>query len=182
MLSAWSSSQSAPSDSHDDANETVKLSSTVDARSIIVKKRDVAISDLLRTALQVDPSAKELFLSVNGSSLAFISAFIAHHGGNEPKCPPVPLASSVMSDVCEDRWDAVFIDTVATEGNVYDVCLAANYMGITSLIHLAAAKIASGIRTRPVNHIRAALTPTDTHRALYPILGVLLATLLLGSV
>jgi S-phase kinase-associated protein 1 len=84
-----------------------------------------------------------------------------HPTGEEPPIIPKPLRAKEMSQVCPDPKDAVFIDTIESKSgmqNVYDLCLAANYMEIKALVNLCCAKTASLVRGVPVDKVGQTLT------------------------
>jgi hypothetical protein len=141
----------------------IKLVATVDEFTATVDKSCAVISALVKEAMDKDSSMDSLDLAVNKTSLQSIVEFMEYHKGKEPKNPEKPLKSAVMAEVCEDKWDADFIDTLTEKKlqNVYDLVLAANYMNIPSLLHLASAKIASLVRDQPMDKIRSILVESE---------------------
>jgi hypothetical protein len=81
---------------------------------------------------------------------------MAHHKGKEPGVIAKPLTSAVMSEVCEDAFDAALVDGLCNQ-DLYDLILAANFMDCSALLHLGAAKVASMVKVAhlspPSNHI-----------------------------
>eukprot|EP00463_Aulacantha_scolymantha_P000166 TRINITY_DN1097_c0_g2_i1.p1 TRINITY_DN1097_c0_g2~~TRINITY_DN1097_c0_g2_i1.p1 ORF type:complete len:109 (+),score=21.46 TRINITY_DN1097_c0_g2_i1:392-718(+) len=89
-----------------------------------------------------------------------------HHKGVELKPVESPLKSTKMAEVCEDQWDASFIDGIGEiRQDLYDLILAANYMDIKSLLHLGLAKVASLIKGKPLDKLKEILsTDGDSKR------------------
>jgi S-phase kinase-associated protein 1 len=64
-----------------------------------------------------------------------------------------PIKSDRMEENVSDKWYAEFIDKLDND-KLMKILLAANYMDISSLINLAAAKIASQIKDKTPKEIR----------------------------
>ncbi len=120
------------------------------------------ISRLVYTAVDQDASATKVSLpSVSTEILDEVVKFMEHHEGEEPPMIPKPLRSKEMKSVCQDRWDATYIDGIAEDRQkLYDLMMAANYMDIKSLLHLACAKVASLIKGQPLEKIKEILQPS----------------------
>lgn len=118
------------------------------------------ISNLAKISLEADPSATELpLLSVKDSVLPKVVEYMQHHKGVAMPILAHPLRSSVMAEVCQDKWDATFIDAIADDRQMlYDVILTANYLDIKCLLHLGSAKVASLIKGKPLAMMRTILT------------------------
>ncbi len=98
-----------------------------------------------------------------GAILTLVVEYMLHHQGIEPPIVEKPLRSKKMSDVCKDKWDAAFIDTIGEDRQkLYDLILAANYMDIKSLLHLGCAKVASLIKGMPLEKIKDILAVDQT--------------------
>jgi S-phase kinase-associated protein 1 len=117
------------------------------------------MSKLVQTSLESDEEADELPVpAVTLVSLELIVQYVVHHKGVHPAAIEKPLRSSRMEDVCEDKWDAKFIDDIGEDrGKLYDLILAANYMDIQSLLMLGLAKIASLIKGKPLEQYKEIL-------------------------
>jgi len=134
-----------------------------------VEKKHAFISVLVRTSIENDSTATEVPLpGVEDNILKLIVDYMKHHEGTE--LPPVesPLKSCVMKEVCQDKWDAEFIDNIGVKRqNLYDLILAANYMDIKSCLHLGLAKVASLIKGKPLDQLKEILsTEKDDTRTL----------------
>ncbi len=126
-----------------------------------------SISDLI-TASRTGESVMELELpQVKGKTLSLVIEYLNHHKGEQGQLLEMPLRSARMMDVCEDAWDARFIDRVADMGNasLYEMVIAANYLGIKCLLHLSAARVAAKIKGLPISKLKETLSipsPEDT--------------------
>lgn len=143
----------------DEVEGTLKLTSK-DEKPFDVQKKHAYISVLVKTSCENDVSATEVPLpGVEGAILKYVAQYMIHHQGVEPPIVESPLKSTVMKEVVKDEWDATFIDEIG-EGrqNLYDLILAANYMDIKSLLHLGLAKVASLIKGKPLDQLKAILS------------------------
>jgi len=129
--------------------------------SFEVDKKHAFVSNLVKTSLENDASASSLDIpGVSGPILEKVVEYINHHKGQEPPIIEKPLRSKVLKDVCQDKWDAEYIDKIGeNRQNLYDLILAANYMDIKSLLHLGCAKVASLIKGQPLEKIKEILDP-----------------------
>lgn len=134
---------------------------------MVVERKHAYISTLVKTSLDTDPSATEVPIpSVTCAILAEVLSYMNHHKGVEPPIVEKPLRSTVMSDVCKDKWDAAFIDRIGENRQaLYDLMLAANYMDIKSLLHLGCAKVGSLIKGQPLEKIKDILSTSGPKEA-----------------
>jgi S-phase kinase-associated protein 1 len=147
----------------DVGNDTgpLKLVAKDGKTSFEVDKKHAFVSNLVKTSLENDTSASSLDIpGVSGPILEKVVEYINHHKGTEPPIIEKPLRSKVLKDVCQDKWDAEYIDKIGeNRQNLYDLILAANYMDIKSLLHLGCAKVASLIKGQPLEKIKEILDP-----------------------
>ena len=66
---------------------------------------------------------------------------------------PKPIRSVDMAKVVEDVWDADFINSMPKK-DLFQLTLAANYMDMTDLLHLACAKVATMIKGKSPEEIK----------------------------
>merc|ERR1712066_55623 len=78
--------------------------------------------------------------------------YMVYHQGNPPKEIEKPLKSQNMRDVCSE-WDANFIEV--DQETLFELILAANYMDVKALLDLTCAKVASMIKGKSPEDIRA---------------------------
>ena len=149
----------------DDSTGEIELTSKGGDKKKLPKKHAM-ISGLVKTALEQDSGATEVPLpGVTSEILHKVVEYMKHHEGKEPPIIPKPLRSKKMKEVCEDHWDATFIDSVGeNRQKLYDLILAANYMDIKSLLHLGCAKVASLIKGEPLEKIKGIIEPCDKQK------------------
>jgi S-phase kinase-associated protein 1 len=142
------------------ASKQLKLNSK-DGKGFPVDRKHAFISNLIKTGLENDDKADEFPVpGVTAPILEKVVEYMTHHKGTEPPIIEKPLRSKVMRDVCQDKWDAEFIDRIGeTRQVLYDLILAANYMDIKGLLHLGCAKVASLIKGQPLEKIKEILDP-----------------------
>jgi hypothetical protein len=149
-----------------DLDGDLKLTSKC-GTSISIKKKWAFVSVLVKTSIENDETATEVPLpGVDGPILKLVTKYMQHHEGVEPPIVESPLKSTVMKEVCQDKWDAEFIDNIGEiRQSLYDLILAANYMDIKSLLHLGLAKVASLIKGQPLDKLKDILsTENDDKR------------------
>lgn len=146
-------------DEETDPSGSIKLVAK-DKLEFTIEKKLIYISNLIRTTLQMDPTAVEIPVpGVKSEILALIVQYCQHHKGIQPPIIPKPLRHKEMKLVCSDIWDANFIDKVGDKrSHLYDLILASNYLDINSLVHLGCAKVASLIKGQPLEKIKEILT------------------------
>lgn len=123
-----------------------------------VNRNHAFISVLVKTGLEQEGdecATVSLNLAVKSEILKLIVEYMNHHKGEEPPVIKKPLRYKEMTDVCKDKWDANFIDTIGeNRQRLYDLIMAANYMDMKALLHLACAKVASLIKGEPLENIK----------------------------
>ena len=102
-------------------NTNIKLI-TKEGKEIEVSKKAIELSDLLKNAEK-------------------IKEYLTHFNGIAPPEIEKPLSNNEMKNVT-DEWSAGFINKLTIE-ELVNLTVAANYMGINSLLDLCSAKIAS---------------------------------------
>ena len=90
--------------------------------------------------------------NVTAPVLEKVLAFCRHHRDAPMADIEKPLRSENMHEVVE-AWDADFIDM--EQNSLFDLILAANYMDIPALLDLGTAKVASMIKGKTPEEIRA---------------------------
>lgn len=79
--------------------------------------------------------------------------YLTYYKDKVPKEIPKPLPTATLGD-CLDQWDLDFINSFQLN-DVFDLINAANYMDIPSLLDLACCKIASVMKGKTAEEIRA---------------------------
>ena len=90
---------------------------------------------------------------IKSNILEKVIAYLTYYKEKSPKEIPKPLPSANLADVV-DQWDIDFINSIELN-NVFDMINAANYMDISSLLDLSCAKIASVMKGKTAEEIRA---------------------------
>ena len=79
--------------------------------------------------------------------------YLTYYKDKEPAQIPKPLPSANLIEFTNE-WDVNFINSIELDG-IFDLINAANYMDINSLLDLACAKIASLMKGKSAQEIRA---------------------------
>jgi len=116
----------------------------------------VKLSKVWATPLEGDPEATEIPANrIEAKTLQLVVEWLNYHDGTAPAAIAKPLISKEMVAVCSDPWDAKFVNRVVPKGEagcypdlnpLFDLILAANYVGILVLIQLGSARVASAIK------------------------------------
>lgn len=159
-MSGSESDSVAGLDEEEEAPSTVILVA-VDGGEVLVEREHAVAASLVRATLENDRTARRVPIpGVESRPLRAVAAYLAHHEGREAAPPAYPLQSRWMKRVCEDPWDAQFVDRLGDQPDTLAaVLLAANYVGLDALVHLCAAKIASQIKDIPLEQMEDALAP-----------------------
>merc|ERR1711964_709720 len=105
--------------------------------------------------------AKEIEIKkVSGPILNLIVDYLKHHDGKVPAEIKKPIKSVKMEKICEDPWDAEYINK-QTKKDIFQIILGANYMDIKSLLHLGCAKIATLIKGKSPEEIKKVLADDE---------------------
>ncbi|KAJ2380356.1 hypothetical protein GGI23_007807, partial [Coemansia sp. RSA 2559] len=94
---------------------------------------------------------------VNGKTLKKVIEFCEHHKDDPvdgDDFDDLPRRSDDM-----DSWDKEFIDV--EQDTLFEVLLAANYMGCSALLDLACARVANMVRNKDAAEIREMFNITD---------------------
>jgi hypothetical protein len=137
-------------------------------------RRAATLSELLREMPTADDTNHYTFPESSNFkpvALDFVVEYLQHYDGTMPPPPRKPLLMNDMNaDLCE--WDVSFMMRVHAShlANVYSLMYAANYLGVTSLLDLAAVKVASLIKGKPLDALREILKlPSDTPKELVQV-------------
>ena len=125
-----------------------------DGQSFILPKIHAYLSNLVKCTSEQDNTSTQIELSIEGEVLTRIVEYLTHHKGISPEEIKKPLRSLDMSKIVVDQWDATFINSLV-QSDLFNVILAANYMDIRPLLNLGCAKIASCIKGKTNEEIKA---------------------------
>ena len=157
-------------DAEDDSGTIIlssKPSGSGEAKEFSIDKKNALISILVKQALETDPSAERIPVPmVEAAILEKIVQYMNHWKGTEAAVIEKPLRQKELSAVT-NSFDADFIDGIdnASRQDLYDIILAANYMGIEGLLHLGNAKVASLIKGQPLEKIKDILAKGTIHES-----------------
>ena len=122
-------------------DSTIKLV-LKDQKEDEITKKAAELSELLKTAINDYPNETSFPLNeVDEKSGEKIKEFLTHCNGTAPAEIEKPITSNEMKNLT-DEWSANFVDKMSTE-ELVNLTVAANYMGINSLLDLCCAKVAT---------------------------------------
>jgi len=120
---------------------------SVDNKVFRILKKNAVISDMISVALE-DKDATEISINVKYDTLEYIVEYMNKKSGDKSVVVSSPLKAT-MEDSCtpSGKWEAEFINKVYVDGSkIHAVVMAANYLAINSLLHIASARIALGLK------------------------------------
>ena len=127
---------------------------SADNQKIQIDFKSAERSHLLRGLLADYEDNKEIPLpDVKYNILKKVVEYLTYYKDKEPAQIPKPLPSANLIEFTNE-WDVNFINSIELDG-VFDLINAANYMDINSLLDLACAKIASLMKGKSAQEIRA---------------------------
>jgi S-phase kinase-associated protein 1 len=140
-----------------DEPETCKLVSS-DGEEFEIKCEYAMQSKLVANMIEDQGGDESVPLpNVKSAILKKVIDYLNHHGEN-PGAEEIqkPLKSKNLVECGVSQWDADFVaDTNLTQEQLFEVILAANFMDIKSLLDLTCAKVASMIKGKNTEEIRA---------------------------
>ena len=125
----------------EDSSPTIKLV-TKEGKEIEITKKAAELSEFLKTAINDYPNEASYPLNeIDEKNAEKIKEYLTHFDGVPPAEIEKPLTSNEMKNLT-DEWSAGFVDKISLE-DLINLTVAANYMGINSLLDLCCAKVAS---------------------------------------
>ena len=125
----------------EDSSPTIKLV-TKEGKEIEITKKAAELSEFLKTTINDYPNEASYPLNeIDEKNAEKIKEYLTHFDGVPPAEIEKPLQSNEMKNLT-DEWSAGFVDKISLE-DLINLTVAANYMGINSLLDLCCAKIAS---------------------------------------
>ena len=107
-----------------------------------LSKKSCELSELLKSAINDYPTETSYPLNeLDEKNAELIKEFLSHFNGEAPKEIEKPIQSNEMKNLT-DEWSSNFIDKIPLE-DLTNLTVAANYMGINSLLDLCCAKVAT---------------------------------------
>lgn len=146
----------------EDNQETIYYIVSTDNDKFPIKKEEIKLSGLLRTAFEGIDDDNQIPVNVNSNILNFIMIYLKYHAEF-----PVPennikemLVSNKFSNEIDCKWDVDFIENIVmvdpnvAKSNLFDLIKIATYMDINTLIYLLAAKVASMLKGESLDKIK----------------------------
>ena len=114
----------------------------MDGKEIEINKKDAELSELLKSAINDNPNESSFPINeLDEKSGEKIKEYLSHFNGVAPPEIEKPITSNEMKNLT-DEWSTNYIDKMSME-ELVNLTVAANYMGINSLLDLCCAKVAS---------------------------------------
>ena len=144
----------------EDSSPTIKLV-TKEGKEIEITKKAAELSEFLKTAINDYPNEASYPLNeIDEKNAEKIKEYLTHFDGVPPAEIEKPLTSNEMKNLT-DEWSAGFVDKISLE-DLINLTVAANYMGINSLLDLCCAKIASLCKDKSDDEIFKTFNITET--------------------
>ena len=125
----------------DDSESTIKII-TKEGKELEITKKSVELSELLKQTINDFPNEDKFPLNeIDEKNAEKVKEYLTHYNGKTPPEIEKPLTSNIMKNVT-DEWSANFVDKMSLD-DIANLTVAANYMGINSLLDLCSAKIAT---------------------------------------
>ena len=139
---------------------TIKLV-TKDGKELELTKKQAELSELLKGAINDYPKEGSFPLNeIDEKNGEKIKEYLTHYNGESPKEIEKPITSNEMKNLT-DEWSSTFIDKLSLE-DITNLTVAANYMGINSLLDLCCAKVATLCKDKNEDEIFKMFNITET--------------------
>ena len=134
---------------------------TKEGKELTLSKKSCQLSELLKTAINDYPSETSFPLNdLDEKNGELIKEYLTHFNGEAPKEIEKPISSNEMKNLT-DEWSSTFIDKISLE-DLTNLTVAANYMGINSLLDLCCAKVATLCKDKNEDEIFKLFKITET--------------------
>ena len=125
---------------------------TKEGKEIEITKEAAELSELLKQTINDFPDEEKFPINeVDEKTAEKVKEYLSHFNGTAPPEIEKPLKSNNMKNVT-DEWSANFVDRMSLD-DIINLDVAANYMGINSLLDLCSAKIASFFKDKSEEEI-----------------------------
>ena len=143
-------------------NETSEIKIIVkEGKEIPISKKAAELSELLKSAMSDYPKETTFTLNeLDEKNGELIKEYLTHYNGESPKEIEKPITSNEMKNLT-DEWSSSFIDKLSVE-DLSNLTVAANYMGINSLLDLCCAKVATLCKDKNEDEIFKMFNITET--------------------
>ena len=144
-------------------NETIDIIKIIvkEGKEITIPKKAAELSELLKGAIIEYPKETSFPLNdLDEKNGELIKEYLTHFNGESPKEIEKPITSNEMKNIT-DEWSSSFIDKISLE-DLTNLTVAANYMGINSLLDLCCAKVATLCKDKNEDEIFKLFNITET--------------------
>ena len=143
-------------------NETSEIKIIVkEGKEIPISKKAAELSELLKSAMSDYPKETTFPLNeLDEKNGELIKEYLTYYNGESPKEIEKPITSNEMKNLT-DEWSSSFIDKLSVE-DLSNLTVAANYMGINSLLDLCCAKVATLCKDKTEDDIFKLFKITET--------------------
>ena len=132
-----------------------------EGKEILIPKKAAELSELLKGAINDYPKETSFPLNeLDEKNGELIKEYLTHFNGEAPKEIEKPISSNEMKNLT-DEWSSTFIDKISLE-DLTNLTVAANYMGINSLLDLCCAKVATLCKDKNEDEIFKLFKITET--------------------
>ena len=132
-----------------------------EGKEILIPKKAAELSELLKGAINDYPKETSFPLNeLDEKNGELIKEYLTHFNGEAPKEIEKPISSNEMKNLT-DEWSSTFIDKISLE-DLTNLTVAANYMGINSLLDLCCAKVATLCKDKNEDEIFTLFKITET--------------------
>ena len=132
-----------------------------EGKEILIPKKAAELSELLKGAINDYPKETSFPLNeLDEKNGELIKEYLTHYNGESPKEIEKPITSNEMKNLT-DEWSSSFIDKLSLE-DITNLTVAANYMGINSLLDLCCAKVATLCKDKNEDEIFKMFNITET--------------------
>ena len=132
-----------------------------EGKEILIPKKAAELSELLKGAINDYPKETSFPLNeLDEKNGELINEYLTHFNGEAPKEIEKPISSNEMKNLT-DEWSSTFIDKISLE-DLTNLTVAANYMGINSLLDLCCAKVATLCKDKNEDEIFKLFKITET--------------------
>ena len=150
----------SPKENENEAIDIIKII-VKEGKEITIPKKAAELSELLKGAIIEYPKETSFPLNdLDEKNGELIKEYLTHFNGESPKEIEKPITSNEMKNIT-DEWSSSFIDKISLE-DLTNLTVAANYMGINSLLDLCCAKVATLCKDKNEDEIFKLFNITET--------------------
>jgi hypothetical protein len=130
-----------------------------DDKHVKLSKNLIHLSAYIKGIVDADSTVKEIQIrDISSTSVEYMIEWMKYHKTVASRSIPRPLKSGNLKEMV-GPWDANFIDKDLD--SVFELLLASNFMGVTALLELCCARIASLMYGKTPKQIRKSFNLPD---------------------